>query len=82
MFVYKTKGVCSTEIHLEIENDIIKTVEFVRGCPGNLVGISALVSGMNVNDAITKLNGITCGNKDTSCPDQLSKALEEYNKIA
>ncbi|WP_066892882.1 TIGR03905 family TSCPD domain-containing protein [Clostridium nigeriense] len=82
MFVYKTKGVCSTEIHLEIENDIIKTVEFVRGCPGNLVGISALVSGMNVNDAITKLKGITCGNKDTSCPDQLSKALEEYNKIA
>ncbi len=82
MFVYKTKGVCSTEIHLDIENDIIKTVEFVRGCPGNLVGISALVSGMKVNDAITKLKGITCGNKDTSCPDQLSKALEEYNKIA
>ncbi|MGG7058592.1 TIGR03905 family TSCPD domain-containing protein [Clostridium nigeriense] len=82
MFVYKTKGVCSTEIHLNIENDIIKEVNFVRGCPGNLIGISSLVSGMNINEAITKLKGITCGNKDTSCPDQLSKALEEYKKSA
>lgn len=78
MFVYKTKGVCSTEIHLDIENDTIKKVEFVRGCQGNLMGISALVSGMNINDAITKLKGINCGQKGTSCPDQLSKALEEF----
>ena len=82
MFVYKTSGVCATEIHLEIENDTIKSVEFVRGCPGNLIGMSALVSGMKVNDAIDRLKGITCGNKDTSCPDQLSKALEEYKKTA
>ena len=54
MFVYKTKGVCSTEIHLEIENDTIKKVDFIRGCQGNLLGISALVSGMNIDDAITK----------------------------
>ena len=78
MFIYKTKGVCSTEIHLEVENDTIKNVEFIRGCQGNLMGISALVSGMNIDDAINKLKGIDCGKKGTSCPDQLSKALEEY----
>lgn len=82
MFVYKTKGVCSTEIHLEIENDTIKKVEFIRGCQGNLIGISALVSGMNIDDAINKLKGIDCRNKGTSCPDQLSKALEEYKLTA
>lgn len=82
MFVYKTKGVCSTEIHLDIENDTIKKVEFIRGCQGNLLGISALVSGMNIDDAINKLKGIDCRNKGTSCPDQLSKALEEYKVTA
>ena len=82
MFVYKTKGVCTSEIHLEIDNETIKKVDFVRGCPGNLIGISALVVGMKVDDAILKLKGITCGTKDTSCPDQLSKALEEYKKGA
>ncbi|WP_291628105.1 TIGR03905 family TSCPD domain-containing protein [Clostridium sp.] len=82
MFVYKTKGVCSTEIHLDIENDTIKNVEFIRGCQGNLLGISALVSGMNIDDAINKLKGIDCRNKGTSCPDQLSKALEEYKLTA
>ncbi|MCI6693548.1 MAG: TIGR03905 family TSCPD domain-containing protein [Clostridium sp.] len=82
MFVYKTKGVCSTEIHLDIENDTIKKVEFIRGCQGNLLGISALVSGMNIDDAIKKLKGIDCRNKGTSCPDQLSKALEEYKVTA
>lgn len=82
MFVYKTKGVCSTEIHLDIENDTIKKVEFIRGCQGNLLGISALVSGMNIDDAIKKLKGIDCRNKGTSCPDQLSKALVEYKVTA
>ncbi len=82
MFIYKTQGVCSTEIHLEIENDTIKSVEFIRGCQGNLMGISALVSGMNIDDAINKLKGIDCRNKGTSCPDQLSKALEEYKLTA
>ena len=52
MFVYKTKGVCTSEIHLEIDNETIKKVDFVRGCPGNLIGISALVVGMMVDDAI------------------------------
>lgn len=80
MFVYKTKGVCATEIHIDVENDIINEVNFVRGCPGNLFGIASLVKGMKVDEAINKLKGITCGNKDTSCPDQLSLALEEYKK--
>lgn len=77
MFIYKTSGVCSTEIHVDVEENIIKNVEFVRGCPGNLFGISLLVKDMNVDDAISKLSGIKCGNKATSCPDQLAKALTE-----
>ena len=78
MLVYKTSGVCSTEIHVDIKNDIIENVEFVRGCPGNLFGISVLVKGMNIDEAIEKLQGIDCRGKGTSCPDQLSKALVEY----
>lgn len=77
MYTYKTSGVCSTEIHIDVEGDIIKSVEFVRGCPGNLFGISQLVKGMNIDDAIEKLSGIKCKDKNTSCPDQLSKALKE-----
>ncbi|MGL4571450.1 MAG: TIGR03905 family TSCPD domain-containing protein [Clostridium sp.] len=75
MYTYKTSGVCSTEIHIDVKDNIINSVEFVRGCPGNLFGISKLVEGMNVDEAIEKLAGIKCGNKETSCPDQLSKAL-------
>ncbi|MBS5938368.1 TIGR03905 family TSCPD domain-containing protein [Clostridium sartagoforme] len=82
MFVYKTQGVCSTEIHLDIQDNIIKDVQFIRGCQGNLMGISALVKNMNINDVIEKLKGIECGKKSSSCPDQLSKALEEYLKKA
>ena len=82
MFVYKTQGVCSTEIHLDIQDNIIKDVQFIRGCQGNLMGISALVKNMNINDVIAKLKGIECGKKSSSCPDQLSKALEEYLKNA
>lgn len=78
MFSYKTKGVCSTEILLDVEDNKIKSVEFVRGCPGNLFGISMLVKDMDINDAIEKLQGIPCGNKSTSCPDQLALALKEY----
>lgn len=75
MYIYKTAGVCSTEIHIDVKDDIIQDVNFIRGCPGNLFGISALVKGMKVNEAIEKLSGIKCGNKSTSCPDQLAKAL-------
>ena len=78
MFVYKTSGVCSTEIHVEIKDNVIENVEFVRGCPGNLLGISMLVKGMNIDESIQKLQGIDCRGRGTSCPDQLSKALIEY----
>ncbi len=75
---YQTKGTCSTSIDLEVENGIIKFVQFVGGCNGNLKGISSLVTGMSVDDAISKLKGIRCGFKTTSCPDQLANALEQY----
>ncbi|MGL5380412.1 TIGR03905 family TSCPD domain-containing protein [Clostridium sp.] len=78
MFVYKTSGVCSTEIHISVEENKIQNVEFVRGCAGNLLGLSVLVKGMNIDEAISKLKGIECGNKTTSCPDQLALALESY----
>lgn len=74
---YKPQGVCSRNIEIEVENDIIKSVTFIGGCDGNAKGISNLVKGMNKNDVIEKLNGITCGNKSTSCPAQLAKALKE-----
>lgn len=75
---YKTSGTCSQLIDLEVEGDVIRSVAFTGGCNGNLKGISALVSGMKVDDAISKLKGIKCGFKNTSCPDQLARALEQY----
>ncbi len=79
---YKTSGTCSQLIQFEVENNIIQSVSFTGGCNGNLKGISALVSGMNVDDAISKLKGIKCGLKNTSCPDQLAHALEQYKANA
>lgn len=75
---YKTSGTCSQLIDFEVEGDIIKSVAFTGGCNGNLKGISALVTGMKVDEAISKLKGIKCGIKSTSCPDQLAHALELY----
>lgn len=75
---YKTSGTCSKMIDFEVEDNIIKSVVFTGGCNGNLQGISALVAGMSVDDAISKLKGIRCGFKTTSCPDQLANALEQY----
>lgn len=77
---YKTSGTCSQLIDFEVEDDIIKSVAFTGGCNDNLKGISALVSGMKVDEAITKLKGIKCGMKTTSCPDQLARALEQYKE--
>ena len=74
---YITKGVCSTQIDIEVADGRIKTVAFQNGCQGNLKGIGALVTGMKPEEAIAKLQGITCGNKNTSCPDQLARALSE-----
>lgn len=76
-YTYYTKGVCSRQIDLEIVDDVIQSVSFTGGCNGNLKGISSLVKGMSVEDAIEKCEGITCGAKPTSCPDQLAKALKE-----
>ena len=73
---YKTQGTCSSAIDIEVENGIITSVAFTGGCNGNLKGISSLVKGMKVEDAIERLKGITCGFKSTSCPDQLARALE------
>lgn len=73
---YKTSGVCAQKIHLELDGDIIKEVEFVGGCSGNTKGIASLVRGMKAEDAIERMEGITCGFKPTSCPDQLAKALK------
>lgn len=74
-YTYNTKGVCSSTITFEIENDVVTSVQFVGGCNGNLKGISSLVVGMKVDDVIERLEGIRCGFKSTSCPDQLAKAL-------
>ena len=74
---YHTKGTCSTSIDLEVEDGKIKFVEFFGGCNGNLKGIASLVTGMPVEEAISKLKGIRCGFKTTSCPDQLARALEQ-----
>ena len=74
---YTTKGTCSSAISLELEDGIIRSVKFQGGCNGNLQGIAALVKGMKAEEAIQKLRGIRCGFKSTSCPDQLSIALEQ-----
>lgn len=76
-YSYKTKGTCSSAISLELEDGIICSVEFQGGCNGNLQGIAALVKGMKAEEAMEKLRGIRCGFKSTSCPDQLSIALEQ-----
>ena len=74
---YKPQGVCSMLIQFDIENNKIRNVGFVGGCNGNLQGISRLIEGMDVDEAISRMEGIHCGYKSTSCPDQLAKALKE-----
>jgi len=78
-YEYKTKGTCSQRIFFEIEDGKVKNVQFVGGCNGNLKGIAALVEGMDVQDVINRVEGIRCGMKSTSCPDQLAKALKDVN---
>lgn len=83
-FSYRPQGTCSKLINLELEDGIIKNLEVIGGCSGNLQGISHLVVGMKAQDAIDRLRGIRCGYKQTSCPDQISvaltQALEQENK--
>ena len=75
-YQYRTEGTCSRLIVIDVDDDIVKSVEFLGGCNGNLQGISKLVEGMHVEDVARKLEGINCGGKGTSCPDQLSRALK------
>jgi len=77
---YVTQGVCSRKIEIEVENDRVTSVRFLGGCAGNTQGVSALAVGMTVEEVIQRLEGIRCGFKPTSCPDQLAKALRSYQK--
>lgn len=76
-FEYKTKGTCSQRILFEIQDGKLQNVQYIGGCNGNLKGISSLVEGMDVDEVISRLEGTTCGMKNTSCPDQLATALKE-----
>lgn len=77
MKVFKTSGVCCKEIGVSVEEGIVKEVAFSNGCPGNLIGIKKLVEGMKAEDVISNFQGTPCGNKATSCPDQLAQALKQ-----
>ncbi len=76
MQTYTPQGVCSMKINFDVEDGIIKKVQFVGGCNGNTQGISRLAEGMRVEDVIQRLEGVNCGGRGTSCPDQLAKALK------
>ena len=75
---YKTQGVCSREIHFDVADNKVTNVQFVGGCSGNTQGVARLIEGMDVDEAIRRLDGIRCGFKPTSCPDQLARALKQY----
>lgn len=76
-YEYTTKGTCSRQILFSVEDGKLHDVQYIGGCNGNLKGIGKLVEGMDVQEAISRLEGITCGMKNTSCPDQLARALTE-----
>ena len=77
-YTFRPQGVCSQEMRVELDDQgVIRKMEALGGCSGNLQGISRLIEGMNVNEAITRIEGIKCGFKSTSCPDQLAQALKE-----
>lgn len=81
-YSYKTKGTCAMKIDFDVEDGKVYNVKFTGGCNGNLQGISKLVEGMAVEEVISKLEGIRCGFKQTSCPDQLAKALKNGNTLS
>lgn len=76
MHQFKTKGTCSQMIYFDLEDNKVKNVQFIGGCSGNLKGIGSLVEGMDIDEVIARVEGITCGFKKTSCPDQLAQALK------
>jgi uncharacterized protein (TIGR03905 family) len=75
---YKTHGVCSREIKFDVEDNKLTHVQFVGGCAGNTQGVARLIEGMDIDEAIKRLDGIQCGPRPTSCPDQLANALKKY----
>ncbi len=80
VYQYEPKGVCSMQMNIEVEDDIIKSVQIIGGCAGNTKGVSVLVEGMNIDEAIKRLKGIDCRGRGTSCPDQLAIALEKIKE--
>ena len=80
MIEYIPRGVCSRKMTIEVEEGIIRSVQVEGGCSGNLQGISRLVEGMSVQEAISRMEGIRCGWKATSCPDQMAQALKTYTE--
>lgn len=76
-YSYKTRGTCASKITFDLEDNKIHNVQFTGGCSGNTQGVAALVEGMDVDEAISRMRGIRCGSKPTSCPDQLAAALEQ-----
>lgn len=79
-YIYKPEGVCSKEMIFEIEDGIIKDLQVVGGCPGNIIGVSKLIIGKTIDEVIKLLKGIPCGTRGTSCPDQVAIALEKYKE--
>lgn len=78
MQIYYPQGTCSTEIRFEVVGGVVQKVEFTDGCAGNLAAVGRLVTGMKVEEVISKLKGLPCEGRDTSCPDQLAQALEDW----
>ena len=81
-YSYRPKGVCSQLMNIDVEDGVIRSLEVIGGCSGNLQGIARLVEGMPVDEAISRLEGIRCGFKPTSCPDQIAQALKAYKAEA
>ena len=79
-YTYKPNGVCARQIHIEIEDDVVTQIKFIGGCAGNTQGVAHLAEGMKIDDIISKLEGIRCGFKPTSCQDQLAKALKQVKQ--
>lgn len=79
-YCYKTKGTCSVEVHFDIDNGIVRNIQFVRGCNGNTQGVARLAEGMKAEEVISRLKGTNCNGRGTSCPDQLALALEDALK--
>lgn len=77
-YVYRPKGVCSKEMRFEMDGDIIRKVTIVGGCPGNLLGISRMLENKDIDEVVSAFEGVRCGSKSTSCPDQIAAALKQY----